>query len=102
MRKTIEARFGADRYGRRTIVNVLRVKGTRYRHGVGLEGGVPFAYGLCTVMAANPGAGTGAEVERNEAADVEHEVETGDLVRIEGVTYEVDVYRREYVRLVPV
>ena len=51
----------------------------------------PYAapFGLATVI-DNYG-GTGAEIRRNEAAGLEHLVEEGDLVRIDGYTHTVRI-----------
>jgi hypothetical protein len=60
-----------------------------------------YAFGLCSVI-DNHG-GTGAERQRNLAANLEHDVEAGDTVIINGNTYEVKVTKNgsePYLKLV--
>jgi len=100
-----------------TTDHVLVVNG-RYRLGIGsvprgaegrqvhegpmVPGPWAYTYGLATVMAANPVHGTGAEMRRKAAENKVHHVATGDQVSIDGVTYEVKVFRRQFIDLIKV
>jgi len=75
-------------------------KGTKLFGGPMVKGPWAFAFGLGVCIAANREMGTGAEMERLEAAGKEHVVEDGDLIRFDKVLYSVRVVRREFIELV--
>ena len=98
--------------------HVLALKGTYHRFGLAaiprgksgrkvfqgplVPGPWAFAFGLSSVIAANPEHGTYGDIRRNKAAGLEHEVEAADLIRFDGVTYRIEVERRQYINLVAV
>lgn len=85
-------------------------EGRRVSHGALVPGPWAFTFGLATVLAANPAMSTGAERQRNIAAGIEHEVEAGDQIRFDDVTYLVTITDGfgktfgplEFITLVPV
>jgi len=93
----------------------LHLMGTYHRYGVGFvprgtkcrrefqgpleDGPYAYAFGLPTVMAANPEHGTAAEVERLRARGLIIEVRPDDLLSIEGEVYRVKVKSRIHIEL---
>ena len=71
----------------------------RSHHGPELPGPYAYTYGLSSVISANPEMSTGAEIKRNLAAGLEHEVKDGDLLRIGDDVFKVRVVRREWIEL---
>ena len=108
--------FFPARDGEIKTYHTLQLKNTRHRFGIGcvqrgeearrefqgpmVPGPWAYTYGLCTVI-DNYG-GTGRESAEKLAEGTEHIVEDGNLLEIDDVVYEVNVYRREYIRLVEV
>lgn len=105
-----------DRPDGRRSTHVLSLKGTYHRFAVGriaegsegrqvtdgpmVPGPWAYAYGLASVIDCH--GGTGAEIERNQAEQREHEVTEGSRVRIDGVIYRVSVERGEFLNLTEV
>ena len=77
-------RFATSRSFSRNMISWTPADGCSRRvyQGPVLPGPYAAPFELATVI-DNDG-GTGAEIRRNEAAGLEHLVETGDLVRIDG------------------
>ena len=95
-------------YNKYTILNI---KGTYYNHAVCsvrkgesarkvfqgdlVEGPWASSFGLSTSIVAHDNS--------DELADEDSrtiEVQTGDIIKVDGTFYEVQVYRREYIRLI--
>jgi len=86
-------------YFKRFAVGVV-VKGAEGRRDFGgpmVPGPWAYAFGLCTVI-DNHG-GTGAEAERNRAANTEHTINDGDLLELDGNVYKIRVVGREHLKL---
>jgi hypothetical protein len=77
-------------------------EGRQVTHGPLVPGPWAYAYGLCTVMCSEPEHGTYGEMKRLEAANKVHDVASGDHAVIDDVEYEIEVYRRQYIRLTKV
>lgn len=113
-----ELQVAEGRMASRNSEHVLALQGTRYRFGIGYSEAstwvnrgpdMPrkfittpeaYAYGLASCITANPALSTGAEIERNRAAGIEHEVSAGDVVVTDRqYAFAVRPYRREYLAL---
>ena len=90
---------------------ILNIKGTYYNHAVFsvlkgesarqvfqgplVEGPWASTFGLCSMLVAHDNS-----AELAEEASRTIEVQSGDIIKVEGTFYEVEVYRREYIRLI--
>jgi len=75
------------RYG---IGGVPRGDSGRQEHGGPLVPG-PWAFVFELGSTIDNAGGTGAEIQRNRAAGIEHDVQHGDFVRFDGCLYEINV-----------
>jgi hypothetical protein len=64
--------------------------GRKVFQGPLVEGPWAFAFGLCSVIAANPERGTWGEIRRNKEAGIEHDVHEGDELVFDGVRYRIE------------
>ena len=69
-------------------------EGRLVQDGPMVKGPVAYAYGLCTVMAADPEQGSGAEHRRGVEEKTEHEVDEGSVIELDGVAYTVRLTKR--------
>lgn len=77
-------------YERYAIGGVPKGEEGRQEHGGPMVPGPwHYIYGLCTVIAGNPEYGTGAEMERKDAAGLVFEIWPGMILEIDGLKYEV-------------
>ena len=68
-------------------------EGVKHDGGPRVPGPWAYAFGLATAICKNPEMGTGAERKRRLKAGTEHEVCDGQLIRIDGIIYEIKTLR---------